>query len=153
MDEKNKPKIATYLANFLTPSAVGFLKNTPKIADIGSKIPGLDKIAGSANPWGALGFGILDIVSEFSDDVKNSYLTRFAKFAGAVFYGGQTIADIISIGQGNYTSFVDLVFDGSMAYSLGMDTVINYSKKQNGKKRDLLKDVPGVRSLYKDKKQ
>ncbi len=73
-------KAGVYLTNFLTPSAIGALKDLPgKVGEVINNFPFLDKIADSANPWGALGYGVLDIVSEFSDKIKYSPITRLAK--------------------------------------------------------------------------
>ena len=129
VSEDTKRKIEIYGANFLTPGIINFLKNTPKISEVGSKIPGLDRIASSAHPYGAIFFGTLDIVGGLSSKVKNSKFTRLVKLAGAGAYGISTIADLFSIAGGDYMSFANLVFDASMAYQLGKDTADNYENR------------------------
>lgn len=79
ISKDTKRKIGIYGANFLTPSIVGFLKNTNRISEVGGKIPGLDRIAASANPYGAMFFGALDIVGGLSDKIKES---RFKRYSG-----------------------------------------------------------------------
>lgn len=130
-----KTKIGIYGTNFIVPSLSNFLQNAPKISEVTSKIPGLDVIASAANPWGALGFGALDLIGSISDKIKDSKFTRLAKVGGAAFYGVKTLMDLGSIAGGDYNSFIDLVFDGSMTYQLGKDTAENYSG------RDLVDDL------------
>lgn len=138
----NGSKLAVYLTNFLTPSFVGFLKNTPKISEVAGQIPGLNRIASSANPYGAMVFGGLELASAISDKIKNFPLTRLAKVGGAGWYGIETICDLFSVANGDYKSLVNLVFDASMAYQLGRDSLESYTeKKADGKKRDFIDDL------------
>jgi hypothetical protein len=138
----NGSKLAIYLTNFLTPSFIGFLKNTPKISEVFGQIPGLNRIASSANPYGAIIFGGLEMASAISDKIKNFPLTRLAKAGGAGWYGVSTICDLFAVAKGDYKSLVNLVFDGSMAYQLGKDTLENYTTKNDtGKKRDFIDDL------------
>lgn len=124
-----KRKIGIYGTNLLTPSVINFLKSTPKISTVVNKVPGLDKIASAANPFGAALFGALDIAGGLSSKIKNSKFTRLLQLSGAGFYGVSTIADVFSIAGGDYASLANLVFDGSMAYQLVKDTAKNYSGK------------------------
>jgi hypothetical protein len=126
VSEDDRRRIGIYGVNFLTPSFIGFLKNTPKISEVANKIPGLDKIASSANPYGAMLFGALDIAGRLSNKIKNNRFMRLSQLAGAGFYGVSTILDLFSIAEGDYTSSANLFFDASMAYQLGRDTADKY---------------------------
>lgn len=128
VSKDTKRKIGIYGVNLLTPSIIGFLKNTPKISGVVSKVSGLDKIASAAHPFGAVFFGGLDLVGALSSKVKNSKFTRLAQFAGAGWYGISTVTDLFSIAGGDYMSFANLFFDASMTYQLGRDTANNYKK-------------------------
>lgn len=128
LNKDTKRKIGIYGGNALTPSIINFLKNTPRISDVASKIPGLDKIASSANPFGAIFFGALDLMGELSPRIKNTKFTRFLQLGGAGLYGVRTIVDLFSIAGGEHGSLINLVFDASMAYQLGRDTANNYKK-------------------------
>lgn len=126
VNQETKNKIGIYGANFLVPNVIGFLQNTPQISSIAKSIPGLENLANSANPYGALGFGVLDIVGKISPHIKNSKFTRLAQLGGAAYYGISSVLDVFSIAKGDYASFTNLLFDSSMAYQLGKDTFKNY---------------------------
>lgn len=132
-------RAAIYGTNFLTPSFINF------ISRIVSRTQALDKIASSANPYGAMFFGGLDLLGLVSGRVANSRFTRMAKLAGAGFYGLSTLADILSIASGEYSSLVNLPFDASIAYQLGRDTVENYGG--NDIVDDVRNSVRGTRNL------
>lgn len=129
ISQSDKKRNGIYGANFIIPSLVNFLKNTPRISEVANKIPGLDKIASSANPYGAAFYGLLNIAGRFSDRIKSSRLTRLSELAGSVFYGASTIADMFSIAEGDYTALANLLFDGSMTYQLGKDASKDYEGK------------------------
>ena len=135
INKDTKRRIGIYGTNFLTPSLVDFLKNTPRISEVASKIPGLDELASSANPYGAAFYGTLNIVGRLSDKIKNSRFTRLPQLIGAIYYGANTIVDLFSIAEGNSTLFPNFAFDASMLYQLGKDTLDNY------REIDLLDDL------------
>lgn len=130
MEEDAKRRAKIYGINFITPSVANFLRNAPKLSEAINEIPhlsgGLEKVAGSANPYGGLAFGALGALKGMSDKIKESKYTRLAEFGGGTFYGILAIADLFSIAGGEYQSIVDLAFNASMAYSLGKDTAQNY---------------------------
>ena len=134
-----KRKATIYSINFLTPSAINFIKSFSSAAKTIKNIPALEKILDTniANPIGAAYFGVLDILGAFSDKIKNSKFTRLSKVAGLGIYGTQTALDIFSIANGNYQDIAKLFYDGSMAYVLGKES----SKAYVGGKQDLWKDL------------
>jgi len=134
-NQNTKSQIGVYGVNFLTPSAVGFLKNVPKIPEVIKNLPGLDHLASSANPYGAMTFGALNLLKGLSNRMKNSRFTRLSEIVGAGFYAVSSVMDLFSIAEGDYTSAIDFAFNASMAYQLGRNTVENYET------HDLLDDL------------
>lgn len=138
-----KTKVGIYGLNFITPSAIKFVKTLPNASKVATEIFGrhaaglANKISGASNPFGALYFGVLDLIGGVSEKVKYSKLTRLSKAAGAAFYGVQSVYDLVSIAHGDYSKIVDLPFDASMAFQLGKDTAKNYGDGVN----DLWEDV------------
>ena len=120
MDKEATTRATILGANFLTPSFINF------IGGLVGRTQALNKVASSANPYGAAFFGALDLLGMVSGRIDNSRFTRMAKLAGAGFYGFSTLADVLSVAGGEYSSLVNLPFDASMAYQLGRDTVENY---------------------------
>ncbi len=81
------------------------------------------------NPIGALIYGGLDIASHYFDQVRVHPLTRVAKLAGAVGWGLKSLYDVGNLFLGDVGSLIDLPFDLSMAYQLGVDSKDSYNKK------------------------
>lgn len=139
MDKEATIKTTIYGTNFLTPSFINL------ISGLVGRTQALNKIASSANPYGAMFFGALDLLGLVSGRIANSRFTRMTKLAGAGFYGLSTLADVLSLAGGEYSSFVNLPFDASMAYQLGRDTIENYGS--NDIVDDVRDTVRSVRGL------
>lgn len=132
-------------------------KNTLKNRTIKSYIYGGNIVVGIidnflkldiANPYGALVFSATDIISSYSNSLKNCKYTKLAKAAGAFYYGAATFLDMASLIGGNLESSLTLPFNTSMAYQLIIDTAENYKKevKTGIKKTTFKEDIYGIKN-------
>ncbi len=128
VNQDTKRKIVIYGTNFFIPSLVNILKSG--VPNIGGKIPGLDKLAGSANPYGAAFYGTLDIAGKLIPSLEANRFTRLSRLAGSVYYGASTALDLFSIAGGDYGTLPNIAFDASMAYQLITDTVNSYKDRK-----------------------
>jgi hypothetical protein len=140
MDYDDRMRLKIYGTNFLTPSAIGLLRNTPLLKNL-TTLPGVDYISGAAHPYAALFYGGLDALGRVSSRIKNSLFTRVAHAGGAGVFGLASVLDVFSIAGGDFGSIINLGFDASMAYQLGKDTLEDYSRGE-----DLVEDLDGVRN-------
>jgi len=126
MSADDKTRLGIYSANIIVPSAI---RGTFGLLPVTTR-PVLESIADSANPYAAIGFGLLNLAGRLSPEIRNSLFTRAANLAGMVVYGFQTLGGLASIIQGDYSSLPNLAFDSSIAYQTGRDTFEGYSKKR-----------------------
>jgi hypothetical protein len=124
MKKETKVKIAIYGSNLLIPSAASFIHN------VALGIPILKRISNSANPYGAVFYGALDLVGGLSKKIKNSRFTKLSKLVGAGYYGTSAVIDLFSIAGGDSQSLANFIFDASMVYQLGKETAENYSGQE-----------------------
>ncbi len=126
MERNDKIRLGIYGANIIVPSVI---RGTFGLLPVKTR-PFLESIADSANPYAAIGFGLLNLAGRLSPEIRNSLFTRTVNLAGMTIYGLQTLGGLASIIQGDYSSLPDLAFDFSIAYQTGRDTFEGYSKNK-----------------------
>jgi len=133
MKQEDKSKALNYGGNILFNPLASAVNDS-----IGSKIS-MDL----AHPNMALGFVGLDVLDRIFPQVRNSKFSRLAKVAGAAYYGGKSIAKMISIANGDYNSIFSLPFDVMMSIQLTSDSIDSYDYSN----RNLLNDVNVFRGM------
>ena len=96
--------------------------------NIGARILGNVIKPGSniGNPYGAIGYGLLDILRDADPRIANSKYVRLLEAGGGAFYTAKTVGNLVSLVKGNAEALLDLPFNLSMAYELVRNAVEDY---------------------------
>lgn len=101
------------------------------------------------HPYAALGFGLVDIVAENSNLVKENPGYRLAKFGGTAYFSVLTVKNLVEFIKGDYSGLKDFPFNLSMAASLGSDLKELYTKPKENVFTDIVAVGKGIKNLFK----
>jgi len=132
-----KTRATIYIGNIAFSALTGIANKT-----VGTAIK-----TGLSNPYGAVFYGVVDVIGRLSDKVKNSMFVRMVKIGGAVYYTGSTVADCFSMANGNLNAAASFPFDASMAYQLGKDVFEHYKEQNN----DITEDISSLFGKAKER--
>ncbi len=112
------------------------------------------------NAYGAIGFGLLDIILRKQKSLRESRGNRLFKTGFSLVYIGACAYDVVSaldsaLEGGNYwANLTELVFDASIAYQLDKDSDRLYEKLNSGTEKDTKKGVKDdLKGLFEDIKK